>query len=192
MFLDSKSAGKGMLTNDREALRIYQTLLRMPSSSAPYVATTGDNVYECIRLTALIWSTAILHHVSFSEALTIATRYSNTSIALTYALIQSLKRSNTVDCWGTAMIGSFMWVAKTACAAFPTGSVSFKWVYLENARATVYGLRNRLYVDILEGTETLLKVQERLRRQSGEDKADEKENLPQEELPYSSKPADET
>ena len=65
------------------------------------------------------------------------------------------------------MTGNFLWVCKTGCAAAVNGSVLFKWLYLEQARASVHALRGRRYKELLEACETVLKVQEGLRPVGG-------------------------
>lgn len=162
-FLHARFKEETSLINNGPAAEMYNNLLKMPSSSVPFLPTTDDYVYECIRIIAIFWATAIVHNVPLSIAVSVAAARMTGTPQPVDALVRALKKSGTTDCWGYGMIGNFMWVCKTGCAAVSSGSIPFKWLYLEQARAVIHGLRNRLYRELLEACETVLQVQEGLR-----------------------------
>lgn len=142
----------------QEAVELYHNLLRMNPANVPFLSTTDDWIYECVRIAAIIWATAIFENIPISIAVTVAAVRMRSTPQPIQALVQALKKTNTEECWN-GMIGSFLWVCKLGCIAAPTGSVAFKWLFLEVARATVLGLRSRQYHDLLQGCETILKLQ---------------------------------
>ena len=164
MFLHARFNERRTLVDNDHASRTFHALLRMPSAAIPCLPSTDDKSYECVRITAIIWSTALIHNIALAAAVDIAASHMPETPAPITALVSALRQSATSDCWGSDLIGAFMWVVKTGCAITVSGSIPFKWFYLENARAAVHGLRHRQYTDILGSSETMLKVQEGLRR----------------------------
>ena len=162
-FLQARFRDDESLINNVTARSIYNNLLEMPSSSIPYLPTSDDFVYECIRITAILWATSFVYNVPMSVATSIAGQRMPDTPDPVEALVKALKKSGTNDCWGHGMMGNFLWVCKTGCIVAPNGSVPFKWVYLEQARAAVLGLRYRLYRPLLVACETVLQLQDGLR-----------------------------
>lgn len=153
--------------DDTVASELYGSLLEFPSAAVPDLPTSDDHVYESVRLAAIIWTTAIVHNVPLSAAVSVAAGRPDSTSPPLDALVNALKKSGTADCWGSSMTGNFLWVCKTGCAAADNGSIPFKWFYLEQARAAVHALRERLYVELLVACETTLRVQEGLRTGDG-------------------------
>ena len=151
------------LINNVPAGELYRQLLDMPSSSTPFLPTSDDNIYECVRIIAILFATAIVNSVPLSVAINVAAPRMYETPNPIQALIKALKKSGTTDCWGPGMTGNFLWVCKIGCAATENGSIPFKWLYLEQARAAIFALRNRQYKDLLVACETVLNVQEILR-----------------------------
>ncbi|KAL9089327.1 MAG: hypothetical protein Q9159_002628 [Coniocarpon cinnabarinum] len=94
----SGSAGSESGSNKNDfAIEIYNVLLRMPSASEPLLASTGDDIYECVRITSLIWCTAITYNLPLSSGLAFASEREKAPMHLADVLIQSLKRTGTND-----------------------------------------------------------------------------------------------
>lgn len=142
----------------------YQELLDMTNADTAFtISTNATWIHECVRLTAIIWVTAMIEMVPISHAaLMVTTRLPDLADPV-QSLLRALKKTDTKDCWND-MIGTFMWVVKVGCVAAPTGSVLYKWFYLEVARATVLGLRNQQHADVLYGCTVILRIQATLRK----------------------------
>jgi hypothetical protein len=112
---------------DVTVARLRTKLASLPSAYTPGLPTTNDWIYEACRLTALIFTSAIITCVPFSVAadptrnvvVRVAASISNEgwpTKRLTESLYEVLERTNTGDSWNN-MVGVFYWVCVVGSAA---------------------------------------------------------------------------
>lgn len=113
-----------------EVSQIRTKLASMPSAHTLGLSTTNDWIYEVCRLTALIYASAIITCVPFSQAadptrnvvVCTAASIPDDSLPtrrLTEPLYEALERTNTGDTWNN-MVGVFYWVCVVGSAAART------------------------------------------------------------------------
>lgn len=95
----------------RQHHQIYDRLRDIPSMQG------SDWVHESIRLAALIYTNAILHHASFSSAANVLHQDALVSDrTCLYALLSAVEHTEVVGCWND-MRGVFLWVCLIGGAA---------------------------------------------------------------------------
>jgi hypothetical protein len=109
-------------------MEIQSRLSKMPSAYSPGLPVSNDWVYECCRITAIIYTTALVLRVPFSTASDPARSpvLSNSFPAahplpprLTDILYQTLEKTNLKELW-KLMSGVLYWVTTVGAAAART------------------------------------------------------------------------
>lgn len=98
---------------------IHMRLLALPSAEDPGAPMEGDNMYETIRLTALIYSTAIAHHIPLHSAVATVdyiSKKTHKKPSVLLRLLAYLGKTDMSDLWGD-MAGVFLWVSLIGGAA---------------------------------------------------------------------------
>ncbi|KAK9428986.1 hypothetical protein V1505DRAFT_375488 [Lipomyces doorenjongii] len=93
------------------AAKIYDRALFRPSAAAAGITISNDWTYECIRLTAIIYTTALVYRIPFSVAGTISTDETN----LVHSLVDAIKKADDGN-WA-ALPGCLLWVILVGSAA---------------------------------------------------------------------------
>lgn len=113
---------------DVKVAQIRTRLASRPSACTIGLPTTNDWIYESCRITALIYTSAIITCVPFSIAAdpeqnavvgSAAMISSPPTRRLTESLYEALERTNTGDLWNN-MAGVFYWVCSVGAAAART------------------------------------------------------------------------
>ena len=98
----------------RHHLQTYEHLLHSPPMQS---SPKPDWVHESVRLTALIYTHAILNHTIFANsANTIYPDSTMGNTTLLCSLLNAVKQTDTTNCWGD-MRGVFLWVCLIGGAA---------------------------------------------------------------------------
>lgn len=116
---------------DTETAKFRNKLASLPSAHLPGLPVTGDWIYEACRLTAIIYTSALLTCVPFSiaadpshnviwQTATISERLPNRRIS--DMLYEALERTNTGDMWNN-MAGVFYWVCAVGAASARTSAI---------------------------------------------------------------------
>ncbi|OAG01714.1 uncharacterized protein CC84DRAFT_1221199 [Paraphaeosphaeria sporulosa] len=118
---------------DLKVAQFRTKLASMPSAYTPGLPTSNDWIYEACRITALIYMSALITGVPFSQAadptLNAVVREA-ASISdegwptkrLTESLYEVVERTNTGDSWNN-MVGVFYWVCVVGSAAARTSAI---------------------------------------------------------------------
>ncbi|KAK9336606.1 hypothetical protein V1521DRAFT_16085 [Lipomyces starkeyi] len=93
------------------AAKLYVRTLCRPSATVAGTAISNDWTYECIRLTAIIYTTALLHRIPFSIASTITTDVRN----FAHSLLDAFLKTDDVS-W-SKLPGCLLWVCLVGSAA---------------------------------------------------------------------------
>ena len=133
--LDVCNAGCMQPFSRSDAMRtIYMRVALLPSAYTPGLPTTNDWVYEACRITALIYTAAIVKCIPFSIAadpeqnpifgeMKASANARNSgdilNTPLTEVLYEVLERTDTGNCWND-MAGVFYWVCCVGAAAART------------------------------------------------------------------------
>ncbi|CAI6327870.1 unnamed protein product [Periconia digitata] len=115
---------------DAKVAEIRTKLALLPSAFVPGLPTSGDFVYEACRITAIIYTSAIIMRVPLSVAAEPARNVvllDRASVQppevftkrLTQSLYEIIERTNVGDIWGD-MAGVFYWVSAVGAAASRT------------------------------------------------------------------------
>jgi len=113
-----------------KAKELLERVQRLPA--IPATASPPDQIYESCRLASLIYSTAIVHHISFSAA---ADMYPAQPQPLTVLLEQALRRSDPSSCWDR-LAGVMLWVVCVGAAA-ARGRRERRWLVTMAMRCSV-------------------------------------------------------
>lgn len=105
-------------SHDVQLGHIHTRLLSLPSTEVDILL---DWIYESCRLAALIYCRSIIHSSTLAESgRTLHARSSGSGAhgnTLLSALHDATQRTNTSDCWGEELRGSFLWVCLIGAAA---------------------------------------------------------------------------
>lgn len=112
--------------------KIHTRLLALPSAEDSGSPLEGDDMYETIRLTALIYSTAIAHHIPLHSAVATVDYVSQSTHnkpSILLRLLAYLVKTDMSDLWGD-MAGVFLWVSLVGGAASwqtPEQDLQYVW-----------------------------------------------------------------
>ncbi|KAK4980824.1 hypothetical protein LTR66_010341 [Elasticomyces elasticus] len=105
-------------TTDYElrAAEIQRRLITRPAANTSNNPVSGDWAYECIRLTALIYTTALLRCTPFSVAAPLTTDPYTSTPSIIKSLGAALIKAYKYSCWAD-MPGCLLWVGVVGGAA---------------------------------------------------------------------------
>ena len=148
---DVSGSGPSFEEYDGKLSEVRARLATLPSAYTPGIPLTGDWVYESCRIAAIIYTSAMILRVPFSEAaspgrspiLADMASFTNSSAGghllstrLAHALYETLERTNLAESWGS-MGGVLYWVAAVGAAAART-PISITMTRTPRSRSEAY------------------------------------------------------
>jgi hypothetical protein len=161
---------------------VKERVIALPSAHVPGLPISNDWIYEACRITALIYTAAILWRVPFSTAagpshttMLCEPAQTGTPPRLVQALYETLERSDVSEVWND-MAGVLYWISTVgAAAARPPAAITDKAPHLQTPEEayvvwtqrclTMYSVRTMIVLifqhptAVIHSQKTLLKVQ---------------------------------